>query len=119
MPVSRREFLQTTVAGAALSLLPRRSYAAGTVLRHASIGASGQAMSDLKAFSSHPAFELVPSRKGLTMRVSTRGAGRKNKQELNLTVNLNGFDEFVQLALDLKLGYDRARERATERIQRK
>jgi predicted dehydrogenase len=59
-PLSRRRFLQTVAAGAAaapfVSLHPR---AAGPSLRHASIGASGQALSDLKAFATHPSFELV------------------------------------------------------------
>ena len=57
--VSRRRFLQIAGAGAAALPLLSRSLRAGPVLRHASIGASGQAFSDLKAFSTHPAFELV------------------------------------------------------------
>jgi predicted dehydrogenase len=59
-PVSRRRFLQTVGAAAAagpfLSIRPR---AAGPMLRHASIGAAGQAMSDVVAFARHPSFELV------------------------------------------------------------
>ena len=58
--VSRRRFLQTVAAGAAAaSVLRVRPRAAGPMLRHASIGASGQALSDLKAFATHPSFELV------------------------------------------------------------
>src|SRR3954463_16335875 len=45
-----------TAAAPSLSLRPR---AAGPTLRHASIGASGQAFSDLKSFATHPSFELV------------------------------------------------------------
>ena len=36
-----------------------RSRTAAPVLRHASIGASGQAFSDIAAFAKHPAFDLV------------------------------------------------------------
>ena len=58
--LSRRRFLQSVAAGVAaapfIHVSPR---AAGPTLRHASIGASGQALSDLKAFSTHPSFELV------------------------------------------------------------
>src|SRR5262245_56538701 len=57
--VSRRRFLQS-VAGATLAVpgLVRRAEAAGTV-RHASIGSSGQALSDILSFAEHPAFDLV------------------------------------------------------------
>ena len=59
-PVSRRQFLQLVGATAPLvpfvSLQPRAS---GPTLRHASIGASGQALSDLKSFATHPSFDLV------------------------------------------------------------
>ncbi len=58
--LSRRRFLQTvaatTAVGPFMSIRPR---AAGPTLRHASIGASGQAFSDLKSFATHPSFELV------------------------------------------------------------
>ena len=58
--VSRRHFLQTVAAtAAAVPFLPQRAAAAAPMLRHASIGASGQALSDLKAFATHPSFELV------------------------------------------------------------
>jgi predicted dehydrogenase len=58
--ISRRRFLQTVGATAAvgpfLSIRPR---AAAPMVRHAGIGASGQALSDLMAFAKHPAFDLV------------------------------------------------------------
>jgi predicted dehydrogenase len=58
--LSRRRFLQTLAATtAAAPFLSVRPRAAGPTLRHASIGASGQAFSDLKAFATHPSFELV------------------------------------------------------------
>ena len=59
-PITRRRFLETVgAAAAAAPLWSLRSRAAGQTLRHASIGASGQALSDLKAFATHPCFELV------------------------------------------------------------
>jgi predicted dehydrogenase len=59
-PLSRRRFLQTVGVTAAIGpFLSIRSRAAGPTLRHASIGASGQAFSDVMAFARHPAFELV------------------------------------------------------------
>jgi predicted dehydrogenase len=57
---SRRRFLQTLAAAAAAGpflSIPSRVY--GATLRHASIGAAGQALSDLNAFAKHPAFDLV------------------------------------------------------------
>lgn len=58
--ISRRRFLQTVGATAAvgpfLSIRPR---AAAPMVRHAGIGASGQALSDLMSFAKHPAFDLV------------------------------------------------------------
>jgi hypothetical protein len=60
MPLSRRKFLQTVAATAAVGpFLSIRSGAAAPMLRHASIGASGQAFSDLLSFAKHPAFDLV------------------------------------------------------------
>jgi predicted dehydrogenase len=59
-PLSRRRFLQSVAAAAAVGpffSIPSR--AGGPTLRHASVGASGQAFSDLNAFAKHPAFELV------------------------------------------------------------
>jgi hypothetical protein len=59
--VSRRKFLQTVSVGAAA--LPFADAVlraqAGRKVRHASVGANGMALSDLKSFSSHPAFDLV------------------------------------------------------------
>ena len=60
-PLSRRRFLQSVAAAAAVGpflSIPSRATGA-TTLRHASIGAAGQALSDLNAFAKHPAFELV------------------------------------------------------------
>jgi hypothetical protein len=58
--ISRRKFLQTVGATAAVGpFLSVRPRAAAPVLRHAGIGASGQALSDLLAFAKHPAFDLV------------------------------------------------------------
>jgi Oxidoreductase family, NAD-binding Rossmann fold len=59
-PVSRRTFLQTLAAGAAVApFLSIPSRTAAPTLRHASIGANGQAFSDLVEFAKHPAFDLV------------------------------------------------------------
>lgn len=56
--VSRRKFLQTVGATAAVApFLSIRPRAAATMVRHASIGAAGQAFSDLQAFAKHPAFD--------------------------------------------------------------
>src|SRR4051812_2250846 len=58
--VSRRRFLQTVAASAAAApFLSARTGLAAPMLRHASIGASGQALSDLMAFAKHPSFDLV------------------------------------------------------------
>jgi len=58
--VSRRQFLQTVAAASAVApFLSIPSRTADGVVRHASIGASGQAFSDLMAFARHPAFDLV------------------------------------------------------------
>src|SRR3954465_12767520 len=59
-PVSRRTFLQTVSAAAAVApFLSLPSRAAAPMLRHAGIGASGQALTDLLAFAKHPAFDLI------------------------------------------------------------
>jgi predicted dehydrogenase len=59
-PLSRRRFLQSVAAAAAVGpFLSIPSRANGATLGHASIGAAGQALSDLNAFAKHPAFELV------------------------------------------------------------
>jgi len=58
--ISRRQFLQTVGAAAAVApFLSIPSRTAAPMLRHASIGASGQALSDLLSFAKHPAFDLV------------------------------------------------------------
>jgi predicted dehydrogenase len=59
--LSRRRFLQSVAAAAAAGpflSIPSPAFGA-TTLRHASVGAAGQALSDLNAFAKHPAFELV------------------------------------------------------------
>jgi predicted dehydrogenase len=59
-PVSRREFLQAAATAAAVApFISVPSKTAPPTLRHASIGASGQAFSDINAFAKHPAFDLV------------------------------------------------------------
>ena len=58
--ISRRTFLRTvaaTTAAAPFLSIPLRT--AAPMLRHASIGASGQALGDLMSFAKHPAFDLV------------------------------------------------------------
>ena len=59
--VSRRRFLQEiAVASAAMPLATRALQGqAGRKVRHASFGASGMALSDIRSFSSHPAFDLI------------------------------------------------------------
>jgi len=59
-PVTRRQFIQAVATTAAVApFISVRSRTAAPVLRHASIGASGQAFSDIAAFAKHPAFDLV------------------------------------------------------------
>ncbi len=59
--VSRRRFLQElAVTSAAVPLASRALQGqAARKVRHASFGASGMALSDIRSFSSHPAFDLV------------------------------------------------------------
>ena len=59
--VSRRTFLQSISVGAAAVPLAGGILLAqaGRKVRHASFGASGMALSDIRAFSSHGAFDLV------------------------------------------------------------
>ena len=59
--VSRRRFLQNIAVGAAAVPLAGGTFLAqaGRKVRHASFGASGMALSDIRAFSRHPAFDLV------------------------------------------------------------
>jgi predicted dehydrogenase len=58
--VTRRAFLRG-VAGAAVvaPIGSARGLAQDRKVRHASVGAAGQALSDIRAFSSHPAFTLT------------------------------------------------------------
>jgi predicted dehydrogenase len=60
MSFSRREFL-SGLAGAAVvaPFAGLRATLQGVRIRHASVGAGGQALSDIRAFSSHPGFTLT------------------------------------------------------------
>src|SRR3954469_10403292 len=59
-PVSRRRFLQTVGATAALApFISTSSKTAAPAVRHAAVGGAGQAAYDLSQFAKHPAFELV------------------------------------------------------------
>ena len=57
--LSRRRFLQSVAATAAAAPFCSFDLRAATTLRHASVGAAGQALSDLNAFARHPSFDLV------------------------------------------------------------
>ena len=58
--ITRRKFLHTVAATTAVApFLSIEARTAAPMLRHASIGASGQAFSDLLSFAKHPAFDLV------------------------------------------------------------
>lgn len=60
IPVTRRQLLRSLAAAAlAAPAFTLRAGASEGVVRHASIGASGQALSDIEAFARHPAFDLV------------------------------------------------------------
>jgi predicted dehydrogenase len=57
---SRRSFLRRAAGAAALAPFSAPSlFGQDRKVRHASVGAAGQALSDIRAFSSHPAFSLV------------------------------------------------------------
>ena len=59
-PVSRRQFLHSVAAAAAVApFVSTSSKTAAPTVRHASVGAAGQASYDLSQFAKHPAFELV------------------------------------------------------------
>ena len=59
-PSHAENFSRPSGATAAVApFLSIGSRAAGPTLRHASIGASGQALGDLLSFAKHPAFDLV------------------------------------------------------------
>jgi predicted dehydrogenase len=57
--VSRRRFLQSVAGAAVAAPFLGSGLQAGQTVRHASIGASGQAFSDITSFAGHPAFDLV------------------------------------------------------------
>jgi predicted dehydrogenase len=60
MSISRRQFLRGAASAAVVApyfWIPVRGQV--PKVRHASFGAGGQALSDINAFSKHPAFELV------------------------------------------------------------
>src|SRR3954454_18003476 len=62
MSVTRREFLRSIAAGAVVApwIGSSRLFAAdAAVVRHASIGASGMAFSDITSFSKHHGFRLI------------------------------------------------------------
>jgi predicted dehydrogenase len=60
MSFSRRQFLRG-VAGAAVvgPMAARRLLSQSARIRHASVGAAGQALSDIRAFATHPGFTLA------------------------------------------------------------
>lgn len=59
-PLSRRRFLQSVAAAAAVApFISTESRTAPRTLRHAAVGGAGQASYDLQQFAKHPAFELV------------------------------------------------------------
>ena len=55
-------------------------------------------------------FDLIARGASLDLRTHLTGKGRTVPQELSLDINLNGFDALVDIALDAKLGLDRANE---------
>jgi len=58
--LSRRRFLQGVAGAAAVAPFAGTGLLAqDRKIRHASVGAAGQALADIRAFSSHPAFTLV------------------------------------------------------------
>ncbi|MDO8348923.1 MAG: YdbH domain-containing protein [Planctomycetota bacterium] len=65
-------------------------------------------------------FRIVPDAggAGVTLRVHAAGQGRKVPQQLDLEVNLHGFDAAVDTAIALKLGIDRAKERLGRKVDR-
>ena len=60
LPVSRRQFLHGIAAAAVVGPFgDGRLQGQDRKIRHASVGAAGQALADIRAFSSHPGFTLV------------------------------------------------------------
>lgn len=56
---------------------------------------------------------------GATLAVHAAGQGRKVPQQLELDVNLRGFDAAVDTAFALKLGIDHARRRLDDKVERR
>lgn len=55
---------------------------------------------------------------GMTLRASVQGKGvEPPHQELDLTVNVNGFEELIDPALSLKLGIDRTKSGLLDRLR--
>ena len=54
---------------------------------------------------------------GVTLRVHLAGEGTKVPQQVNMDVNLHGFDTALDTALAIKLGLDRAKERLDRKIE--
>lgn len=59
LSVSRRRFLQGLGVAAVAPLGASAALAQGRTIRHASFGAAGMALADIRGFSKHPAFDLV------------------------------------------------------------
>ncbi len=59
--MNRRQFLTQVAATAAAAplVLTSRGFGQARKVRHASIGASGMALADIRSFAKHPAFDLV------------------------------------------------------------
>ena len=53
---------------------------------------------------------------GVTLRVHATGEGRRVPQQLDLDVNLHGFDAAVDTAIAIKLGLDRVKDHMTDKI---
>jgi predicted dehydrogenase len=59
MSVSRRQFLRGIAGAAVVGPVATGQLAQNAKIRHASVGAAGQALSDIRAFSTHPRFTLA------------------------------------------------------------
>ncbi|MCA9321612.1 MAG: YdbH domain-containing protein [Planctomycetes bacterium] len=62
-------------------------------------------------------FDIVPRAGGLSLQVATEGKGRAVPQEMTLNVNFNGFDDFIALAIGLKLGIEKTRDDVLKRLR--
>jgi hypothetical protein len=56
-------------------------------------------------------FDFLPAADDLTLRVQSKGRGR---EELDVTVNFNGFDDLVDVLIDAKLGAGAGRAEPNE-----